>query len=88
LIIYVTNKITPEAISDHINCVHPDLQFTPTHEHNTINFLDLTIIIKHPSKIEIDVYRKPTTDTSINYISNHPTEHKMAAYRYTINRIN
>jgi hypothetical protein len=45
-------------------------------------------IIKHPSKIEIDIYRKPaTTDTTINYSSNHPTEHKMAAYRYMINRI-
>ena len=26
-------------------------------------------------------YRKPTTtDTTINYLSNHPTEHKIAAY--------
>jgi retron-type reverse transcriptase len=79
LIIYVTNKITPEAISDHINCIHPALQFSPTHEqNNTINFLHLTII-QHPSKIEIDIYRKPTTtDTTINYTSNYPTEHKMA----------
>jgi hypothetical protein len=50
------------------------------HEHkNTINFLDLTII-RNPSKIEIDIYRKPTTtDTTINY--------KMVAYRYMINRM-
>ena len=27
------------------------------------------------------------TDTTINYTSNHPTEHKMAAYRYLINRM-
>jgi hypothetical protein len=85
LIIYDTNKISPETISDHINCIHPALKLTPTHEHNTINFLRLTII-KHPSKIEIDIYRKPTT-YAINDTSNHPTEHKMAAYRYMINRM-
>ena len=88
LIIYDTEKVSPEAINDHINSIHPALKFTPTHEHNNrINFLDLTII-RHPSKIEIDIYRKPTTtDTTINYTSNHPTEHKMAAYRYMVNRM-
>jgi hypothetical protein len=67
LIIYDTNKISPEATPEHINCIHSALQFIPTHErNNAINFLDLTII-KHPSKIEIDIYRKPTTtDTTIN----------------------
>jgi hypothetical protein len=46
------------------------------------------MIIKYPPKIEIDIYRKPTTtDTTINHTSNHPTEHKMAAYRYMINRM-
>jgi hypothetical protein len=31
---------------------------------------------------------KPTTtDTTINFTSNHPTEHKKAAYRYLINRM-
>jgi hypothetical protein len=73
LIIYDTKKISPETILDHINCIHPALKFTPTHEHNnTINFLDLTII-RNPSKIEIDIYRKPTTtDTTINYTSTTP----------------
>jgi hypothetical protein len=87
LIIYDTKKVSPKSILDHINSIHPALKFTPTHEHNnTINFLYLTII-KHPSKIQIDIYRKPTTDTTINYTSNHSTEHKLAAYRYMINRM-
>jgi hypothetical protein len=87
LIIYDTKKISPETILDHINNIHPALKFTPTQEHNnTINFLDLTII-RHPSKIEIDIYRKPTTTDTTNYTSNHPTEHKMATYRYMINRM-
>jgi len=38
--------------------------------------------------LEIDVFRKPTTtDTTINYLSNHPQEHKLAAYRFLINRM-
>jgi hypothetical protein len=88
LIIYNTKKISPEIIQDHINNIHPALKFSPTHEHNnTINLLDLSII-RYPSKIEINIYRKPTTtDTTINHTSNHPTEHKMAAYRYMINRM-
>jgi hypothetical protein len=33
-------------------------------------------------------YRKPTTtDTTINFLSNHPIEHRMAAYRYYIDRM-
>jgi len=38
--------------------------------------------------MEIDIYKKPTTtDTTIKYLSNHPMEHKLAAYRYHINRM-
>jgi len=37
-------------------------------------------------KLEIDIHRKPaTTDTTINFLSKHPTEHKTAAFRYHIN---
>jgi len=88
LLIYNTKHTTPEIIHSHINKIHPNLQFTPTLEHNnSISFLDL-LIIRHPTQIEIDNFRKPTTtDTTINYTSNHPTEHKMAAYRYLINRM-
>jgi len=88
LLIYNTKHTTPELIHSHINKVHPNLQFTATFEHNNnISFLDLPIN-RHPIQIEIDIFQKPTTtDTTINYTSNHPTEHKMAAYRYLINRM-
>ena len=88
LLIYNIRHTTPEIIHSHTNKVHPKLQFTPTFEHkNSISFLDL-LIIRQPTQTEIDIFRKPTTtDTTINYISNHPTEHKMAAYRYLINRM-
>jgi len=68
--------------------MHTNLQFNPTLESNGyINFLDLTIIRRH-THIEKDIYRKPTTtDTTIHFISIHPNEHKLAAYRYHIERM-
>jgi hypothetical protein len=91
LLIHNIKHTTPETIHSHINMAHPNLQFTPTFEHNnSVSFLDL-LIIRHPTQIEIDIFRKPTTTdttinyTTINYTSNNPTEHKMAAYRYLIN---
>jgi len=46
------------------------------------------LIIRNQSNLEIAIYQKPTmTDTTINFLSNHLTEHKTAAYRYYINRI-
>ena len=45
-------------------------------------------IDRKENKLEIGVYRKETsTGTTIHYTSNHPTEHKMAAFRYYINRL-
>ena len=88
LIISNTKHITLEKIQNYLNRLHPNLTITPTIEDkNTINFLDLQLI-RQPTGIEIDIYRKPTTiDTTINNTSNHPREHKMAAYRYLINRM-
>jgi len=87
-IIYDTTHTTAESIHKYINNIHNCLQLNPTHENNTqINFLDLCINRK-TNKLEIDIYRKPTTtDITINYLSNHPIEHKLAAYRYHINRM-
>jgi hypothetical protein len=39
-----------------------------------------------PPTQKIDTYQKhTTTDKTINYLSNHHTQHKIAAYRYHIN---
>jgi hypothetical protein len=41
-----------------------------------------------PSNLEVSIFRKPTTTTTtINYVSNHPLEHKMAAYHFVIERM-
>ena len=54
---------------------------------NSVNFLDLSIT-RNPTHLGIGIYRKPTTtDTTINFRSNHPLEHKMAAYNFLIRRM-
>jgi len=56
LLIYNTKHTTPEIIYSHINTIHPNLQFTPTFEHNnSISFLDL-LVIRHPSQTETDTF--------------------------------
>jgi hypothetical protein len=37
--------------------------------------------------MDICIYRKPTTDTTINFLSKHPPEHKLAVYRFFIRRM-
>jgi hypothetical protein len=87
-IVYDSNLTNPGTITQHANSLHHNIKLTPTTETNyTINFLDLNIT-RTPTGLSIDIYRKPTTtDTTINYLSNHPIEHKMAAYRYHIDRM-
>ena len=88
LIIYDTESTIQDNLTQYTNSVQTDLQFNPTQESNgCINFLDLTII-RRTSHLEIDIYRKPTaTDTTIHFTSTHPNEHKLAAYRYYVERM-
>ena len=88
LIVYDASRTNLDAITQYADSIHHSLQFNPTLEsYDQINFLDLTIIRKTP-KLEIDIFHKPTTtDTTIHYLSNHPIEHKLAAYRYYIERM-
>jgi hypothetical protein len=45
LMIYNAKHTTPKTINNLINKTHPNLQFTPIHEHNnSISFLDLLLI--------------------------------------------
>jgi hypothetical protein len=65
LMIYSAKHTAPETIHNLINKTHPKLQFMPTHEHNnSISSLDLPQI-RQPEKIEIDIFRKPTTTDTI-----------------------
>jgi len=88
LFTYDTTKINLHTINTYINKIHNNIKLNPTYEeHNSIAFLDLTITRSH-TKLEVDMYRKPTTtDTTINFLSNHPIEQKMAAFRFHIIRM-
>jgi hypothetical protein len=67
--------------------IHSNIKLNPTHKTNNVNFLDLSITRK-PTSLELNIYRKPTvTDTTINFLSNQPLKHKLAAYRFFINRM-
>jgi len=47
--------------------------------------LDLTIN-RNINKFEINIYTKPTNaDSTIQHTSNHPRDHKLAAFTYYIN---
>jgi hypothetical protein len=87
LIIYDHSRTNTNEISEFMNNIHPALQFKPTTEtKRPLNFLDLTIT-RQTNKLTLNIYRKPTTtDTTIHCNSNHPTEHKTAAYRFLLNR--
>jgi len=88
LVIYDTTKINLHTINTYTNKIHSNINLNATYEEdNFIAFLDLTIKRRH-TKPEVDVYRKrTTTDTTINFFSNHPIEQKMAAFRFHITRM-
>jgi len=88
LIIYDSSYTNPIAVMQYANTIHNNLQINLTPENaGQINFLDLTVTRK-TTNLEIDMFRKPTTtNTTINYLSNHTLEHKLAAYRYYVKRM-
>jgi hypothetical protein len=56
-------------------------------ENNVINYLEPSIR-RNNNSIDIGIYTNTTrTDTTIQFSSNHPYEHKLAAFNYYINRI-
>jgi len=88
IIIYDQSKTQDEIILHKINKIEKNLQFKmSTEESNTINYLDINIH-RNNNNMDIAIYRKTTcTDTTVLYSSNHPHEHKIAAFRYYINRM-
>jgi len=71
------------------NSLSPNLKFSlELQVDDRLNYLDLTLV-KNGTGFSYDIYRKPTaTDAIIPRDSCHPYEHKMAAVRYFIDRIN
>ena len=85
---YDSTRTNPDEIMKYIDTIHSCIQLNPTLEsRNSVTFLDLSIT-RNLNHLNIGIYRKPTTnDTTINFLSYHPLEHKMAAYNFLIRRM-
>jgi hypothetical protein len=88
LINFDDNKITADDILVYMNSLHKHFKFKVTNEENrTIGFLDL-LITTDQEELPINIFRKSTTThTPIHYNSNHPMEHKLAAYWFFLYRL-
>jgi len=89
LIIYNDSITNIHDVFNAFNNLTPNIKFTMEEEtNNSINFLDVPIR-KENNTLTFNVYRKPTTtDSIIPRDSCHPQEHKHAAIRHLINRMN
>jgi hypothetical protein len=87
-LIYDSTRTNLDYILQYIDTIHSNIQLSPTMESNkNVNFLDLSIT-RRPTDLGISIFCKPTsTDTTISFLSNHPLEHIMAAYRFFISRM-
>ena len=80
LISYDQEKINHQQIIQTANSIHSNLSSKHELEDNgNIVFFDLTLH-RNETNITIDIERKPTTSTVIHSNSNHPQEHKEAAF--------
>jgi len=88
LLIYDRRKISADKIHNFVNHTDVNLEFKISEEiNNTLPYRDLSIS-RSNNNIELDIYRKPTyTDIMIHYTSNHPYNHKVAAFIFYINRM-
>jgi len=89
LIVYNGSNTDIDKLLLHFNNTIPTMTFSIEKESdNSINFLDITVHMDTES-FSFSIYRKPTTtDIIIPNDSCHPPEHKHAAIRYMLNRMN
>jgi hypothetical protein len=84
IIIFDKNKTDEDTIHNNID-EHLEFKLS-SEEKETINYLDLSIN-RETNNMNLNTYRKPTyIDIAINSFSNHPYDHKLAAFKYYINR--
>lgn len=82
-----SSKITSETILNKCNSLNNSIQFTKEDEiNNKLCYLDIEIYRK-TNKVTTSVHRKPTTTSHTLHIkSNHPEQHKRAAFNCYVNR--
>jgi hypothetical protein len=88
LIIYDQTRIKHTQILQQANTIPNNLTFNHTLEaDSSINVSDL-LIHRINTNTETEIYRKPTTTNMIiHFTSNHPHEHKIAAFRFLLTRM-
>ena len=84
LIIFDQNKTDEKTILNHMNNIDKHLEFKLSEEgNNIINYLNFSIH-RNTNGVDLEMYRKPThTDITLQFSSNHPLEHKLAAFNFT-----
>jgi len=77
-----------EWFLNHINSIHPNIQFTMKIENNRkLPFLDVLITRAEDKKLEFTVYRKPThTDRYLERTSNHHPRQKRGIIKTLVER--
>jgi hypothetical protein len=87
LIIYGQNKTNIDHTLHEFNTLQSNINFTIEKEqHESINFLDLTIHCKNKN-LQFSIYRKPTQTDIIPNSSCHPYGHKLSGINYSLNRL-
>jgi hypothetical protein len=88
LLLYNYTNTNIEQVSNAFNNINNNIQFTIEKENNKkINFLDITVHRLH-SKLEYNIYLKPTSNSTIIHNAFHPVEHKTMAFDFIFNRLN
>jgi hypothetical protein len=89
LIVFDKSALNSDTLTNTLNDIHNSLTFMPSCEtEGKIHYLDLQIICNN-STSEINIFCKPTTtEMTIHVASNHPMEHKTAAYHYLLQCMN
>ena len=93
IVVYNNQKDIGDEILRKFNTIHKNIKFTIEKANkNSLNYLDITIKkIKFRKNyiFNFNIFRKPTTSKlSIDYNSHHPIEHKLANFRFLLNRLN
>jgi hypothetical protein len=85
--LYKGNSSSCTDLKEYLNKISRSIKFTMESQDNQINYLDINIR-KENNHHSFKIYRKDTqTDLVIPADSNHPWQHKMAAFYSMINRL-
>ena len=89
LMMFVLLSIKILAFLEHLNSIHPSVQFTHEMENSNkcLPFLDVLLERNDDGSFSTSVHRKPShTDRYLNFTSHHPLMHKASVVKSLFNR--